>query len=232
MRDRKPAELPLRKDVRPGEEPAFDFMLTRIQGAERVKIGMIGGKPYGVDYFKALANTPVLGEALGRMGKAAMEVPGGENTLSDTDHELIDAVIAFDSGYNWLMGGHAALALKAGVRLEALEAIRKGNETDLTHDERQQVEFTRAVRDGKMTPQLWTGMIDRLGSERGAIEYAFFVLLVFFNHLLANAMGIPDMKESELDEMFARFHKDRPLVSYHEYAQTFGDAAFKVKSDA
>jgi hypothetical protein len=229
--DRRPPGLPNAAAIRPSDQSAYDFMLTRVRGSEDAQIGTIAGEPYGAAYFRALANAPVIGEALGRLGAVAMEVPGGEGTLSAADHEFADAVIAFDSGYTWLLAGHGPLAIKAGVRLEALEALRGDQEQELTDDERQQVEFTRAVRDGRVTAEIWEAMVRRLGSERGAIEYAFFVLLVLLNHQLASAMGVPGMTQDELDAMFAGFREQDPGVSYHDYSRLYGDAAFQVKGD-
>ena len=226
MINRTPPKLPRKLDVRPGEESSYHFMLKRIEGAKQAKVGVIGGEPYAANYFMALANTPVLAEGLARLGQAAMEVPGGEHTFSHADHELIDAVIAFDSGFNWLMAGHATLAVQAGVRLEALEAIRGKREEDLTEEERLQVSFIRAVRDGSMTQEIWLAMWERLGSERGTIEYAFFVLLVQFNHLLAHAMGIPDITKPEMDELIGKLQRGDFSVSYKDYSKTFGDASF------
>lgn len=231
MAERRPPCLPDEAALRPGEQAAFEFMQTRIRGSEEARIAMIDGEPYAVAYFRALANTPVLGEALARLGQVTMEVPGRDGTLSAADHEFADAVIAFDSGYTWLMAGHGPLAIKAGVRPEALEALRDGREDDLTDDERRQAEFTRAVRGGKVTAAIWDRMAKRLGSERGAIEYAFFILLVNFNHLMASAMGVPDMTPEERDAMFAGFRGDEPKISYHDYARIYGDAAFNVEDE-
>ena len=227
MTKRRLPQVPESTNIDVTELAAFDFMQSRIRGAKEAKIGNIDGEAYGVSYFRALANTPIIGEALGRLGQAAMEIPGRPGTLSAADHELADAVIAFDSGYLWLLAGHAPLAIKAGVRLEALEALRSGSEADLTEDEVQQVEFIRAVRDGKVSQDIWDRMVLRLGSERGVIEYAFFVLLVQLNHLLANAMGVPNMTDEELNTLFDKLGEGTE-GSYAEYARLYGDAAFRI----
>ena len=228
---RRSPKLPALADLREGEQGAFEFMQTRIRGSEDARIGHVAGEPYAVAYFRGLANTPVIGEALARLGQVAMEVPGRSGTLSAADHEFADAVIAFDSGYTWLMAGHGSLAIQAGVRIEALEALRDGREQDLNDDEAQQAAFVRAVRDGAVTEEIWRRMVERLGSERGAIEYAFFVCLVLLNHLMASAMGAPDMTADELSSMFERFRKKEPMTSYRDYARIYGDAAFRVDSD-
>ena len=93
-----PPTLPDPADILPEENDAYHFMLSRVRGAQEANIGIIDGEPYGAAYFRALANSPVIGEALGRLGSSAMELPGNPNTLSAADHEFIDAIIAFDSG--------------------------------------------------------------------------------------------------------------------------------------
>ena len=72
--------------------------------------------------------------------------------------------------------------MSAGVRVEAIKALADGCEDDLNDEERQQVEFIRAVRDGTMTDEIWERMIERLGSVRGAIEFAFFVCYLWLHH--------------------------------------------------
>lgn len=230
MTARRPLGLPAASELRPGEQAAFDFMQTRVRGAEEANIGTIAGEPYGAAYFRALANSPVLGEALGRLGGTLMQVPGVPGTLSAADHEFIDAIIAYDNGYTWLLAGHAKLAIRAGVRLEAIEALRDGRDDLFTDDECQQIEFTRAVRDGRVNQGMWDAMVKRLGSERGAVEYTFFVLLVLFNHLLASAMGVPDMTPEEKKSLFVDL-RAQPSVTYSDYSRLYGDAAFKVSHE-
>tara|TARA_A100001037_G_scaffold304425_1_gene341173 strand:- start:622 stop:1320 length:699 start_codon:yes stop_codon:yes gene_type:complete len=225
-------ELPDPNTLRPEEIDAYNFMLSRVKGSEEANIGTIDGEPYGAAYFRALANSPIIGEALGRLGSTAMELPGKPGTLSAAEHEFIDAIIAFDSDYTWLMAGHAPLAIKAGVRIQALEALRDKQEDRLTEDEKELVEFTRAVRDGTVTSEIWKRLITKMGSERGAIEYSFFVLLVLLNHLLAKAMGVPDMSPDELTIMFKKFNEEGgEPASYKSYAQLYGDAPFKTHED-
>jgi hypothetical protein len=208
------------------EREAFEYMLTRIQGASEASIASVRGEPYGLAYFSAMAASPVLGQTLSELGTASMGVCGKPNTLSKADHEMIDAVLALDSGYTFLLAAHAPLAIHAGVRPEALVAIREGRENDLTDDERQQVEFIRAVPSGTMTDEIWESMAARLGSERGVVEYAFFVCLVLFHHLFACALGVPDMSEEELDALFDTLSSNS--IAYRDYEKLFGEKHFGV----
>jgi hypothetical protein len=113
------------------------------------------------------------------------------------DHELIDLVLGFDSGYWGLSGGHTPNAVSAGVRIEAIEALADGREEVLNDEERQQVEFIRAVRDGTMTDEIWQRMTERLGSLRGTIEFAFFVCYLWLHHRMNWAFGIATIDEQE-----------------------------------
>jgi hypothetical protein len=82
-----------------------------------------------------------------------------------------------------------------------------------------------------MTADIWDNMIKRLGSERGAIEYSYFILVILFNHLLAKAIGIPDIPEPELDLLLSNLEDEGSKVSYRDYVKIFGDAAFTTKKD-
>ena len=225
MTARRPPGLPQRDAIPVEEQEAFDYMLTRVRGSEDANIATVAGEPYGAAYFRAMAGTPLMAQALSQLGTVSMGVPGKPGTLSASDHEMIDAVLALDSGYTFLLAGHGPLAIHAGVRPEALESIRRGRESELNDEERQQVEFTRAVGDGKMTDEIWSRMAARLGSERGVVEYAFFVCLVLFHHLFASALGIPDMTEDEVD---AEDFKTQS-VGYSDYAKLFGSNAFETQ---
>lgn len=227
---RRPPGLPSREEIPESEHADYDFMLTRIRGATEGNIATVAGEPYAKRYFEAMTRSPCMAASISRTGTTSMNVPGSPGTLTAADHEMIDAVLCLDSGYTFLLAGHAALAIQAGVRIEALEALRDGREESLTADERQQVRFIRAVRDGQVTDDLWAEIVSRLGSERGAVEYAFFVCLVLFHHLFASALGVPDMTKDELASLFRNLRRDdAALASYSDYARLYGTAPFDVQ---
>jgi hypothetical protein len=91
-------------------------------------------------------------------------------------------------------------------------------EEQLTDDEREQVEFIRAVRDGTVTDELWTRMEARLGSTRGVVEYVCLIGLLMFHVTFCAAVGVPEMEREALAKMLAEF-KDgtRPMpMTYKE----------------
>jgi hypothetical protein len=75
----------------------------------------------------------------------------------------------------------------------------------LTKDETRHVQFIRAVRDGKMTNAIWDDMKMRLGSERGAVEYAYLVVLRNAFHQFSWSVGAPEMARDNLSKMLADF---------------------------
>jgi hypothetical protein len=183
--------LPDRSTIPPGELEEFDHLVERIQVGFSAEPEIVGGQPYGTPHFSALAVSPGVGAALSRLGVEIMRLQDGIGTFTAADHEMIDLVLAFDSGYWSHIAGHTASALAAGIRIEAIEALRDRREDDLTGDEREQVEFIRAVRDGTMTDELWARWVKRLGSERGVVELTHFVCLLMYHHSFVWAVGAP-----------------------------------------
>ncbi len=153
----------------------------------------VDGKGYSVVYWEGFTHAPDLFCALWAVGRAIQKHQGAPGGYRLVDHEMIDMVLGFDSGYLAFHGGHTANAISAGVRIEALEAMADGREEDLTDDERHQVEFIRAVRDLKMTDDIWNRMVERLGSVRAAIEFAYFVCYLRFHQQMMWVLGMPSL---------------------------------------
>jgi hypothetical protein len=181
----------------------------------------VDGQPYALPYWTAWTHTPRLLSTLLPSGQALVAIEGLPGHIRQTDHELIDLVIGFDTGYWGLHAGHTPNAIAAGVRVEAIEALADGREDLLTDDERQQVEFIRAVHNGGMTDDIWNRMVERLGSVRGAIEFAYFVCNLITHHRMMWAFGVPAVDESEWRAMIAEYKSGRrnPLEATQDYAR-------------
>jgi hypothetical protein len=186
-------QCPDRETIPEHELAEFDHMVARIKTGFAQHPEIIDGKPYGVPHFEAMNVSPPLGAAVSRLGREIMQLQGKPGTFTGADHELIDIVLALDSGYYALLAGHTPAAIGFGIRIEAIEALRDHREETLNEDERQQVEFIRAVRDGGMTDEIWSRMKDRLGTERGVVEFVYFVLLLQLHHKFCWAVGAPEM---------------------------------------
>jgi hypothetical protein len=194
-------------------------MVDRIKTGFALHPEVIDGKPYGVPHFEAMNVSPPLGAAVSRLGREIMQLQGKPGTFTGADHEMIDMVLALDSGYYALLAGHTPAAIGFGIRIEAIEALRDGREERLNENERQQVEFIRAVRDGSMTDEIWFKMKERLGTQRGVVEFVYFVLLLQLHHKFCWAIGAPEMPREAFDKMLAEF-KDgtrKPPTGYSDW---------------
>ena len=159
----------------------------------------VDGEPYALSYRKAWTNAPRLKATLLDASYALTAYQGKRGWFSPADHEWIDLVLGFDSGYWAFHAGHTANAISAGIRLEAMEAIRDGCEDLLT--EAFVVRFIRGVRDGEITDDIWSAMSIRLGSVKGTIGFAYFVCVMWTHHRMMWAMGVPAMGATEWGQM-------------------------------
>jgi hypothetical protein len=188
---------PSRDEIAEEQREAYDSVVSR-QGTD--------GPPGG--YWGALLQWPEYAASLAWQGRLIRTAGDRDNTYSHADREWVDQVLSHDWGTNVVLEVHIPDALAAGVRLEAIEALRAGREDELTDDERFLTEFVRHVDRGTMTDEAWARMEERLG-ERGTVEYTLFI-----GHLIATmrrfqAFGLPDPPDSAIDAMLADFREGR-----------------------
>jgi hypothetical protein len=166
---------------------------------------LVDGRPYAYDYRVAWTNAPRLAMSLIDAAYTVNAYQGQPGWFSNADHEWIDLVLGFDSGYWVFHAGHTANALSSGVRVEAIEALRDGREQELTDDERQVIDFIRAVRDGTMSDEIWQGMIDRLGTLRGTIGLAYLVCILWTIMRMFGAFGVAAIEEGEWNALLQSY---------------------------
>jgi hypothetical protein len=180
--------------VAPEEREAYDSVVertARIHGLDSVQ----------AHYFKALLNAPPLADVLVRFGRLMRE---GQlrGSYTDAEREIVDMVLATDLGYNGILDVHVPDALAVGVRPEAIDAIRKRREQELTPDERQIVDYSRQVINGTVTDESHAALVERLGP-RGALEFTVFVGFLLMTVRLWQALGVPDPSDEEIDTLFS-----------------------------
>jgi alkylhydroperoxidase family enzyme len=183
---------PGREDVDPAELDDYDFVSQRTQ-----KRYSEYATPKA--YFGALMNSPPLAAALVRLG---ILVRQGElrGSYSDAERELVDIVLGTDWGYNGIFTVHIPDAIAVGVRPEAIEAIRSGREDELLPEERQIVEYARAVVTGEVTDERYAAMCERM-SPRGALEFTIFIGFLAMTIRLWQAVGVPNPDDEEIDAL-------------------------------
>jgi alkylhydroperoxidase family enzyme len=185
---------PAREAVAEAELDDFDFVDARTRKMDYHAFTS------PAKYFEALMNAPELAAAIVRLGQV---IRGGQvrGTYSDAERELVDMVLATDMGCNAIFTVHIPDAIAVGVRPEAIEAIRKGHEEDLTDDERHIAAYTREVVSGGVTDDSYARMAQRLGP-RGALEFTAFIAILLMIIRLWQALGVPEPTDAEIDELF------------------------------
>jgi hypothetical protein len=92
--------------------------------------------------------------------------------------------------------------LAAGVRMEAIEALRYGHEEDLTEDEQLLARYIRAVVSGTVDDELWEAMVERMGA-RGVVEYSGFILWLGWIKRMMQLLKTSDPPDEEIDALIA-----------------------------
>jgi hypothetical protein len=199
--------VPSADEIPADERAAYEYHVRRTDAFKDGDV-IVDGKSYGVAHFEALLVSPPVAAAIsGRdgLGRAARKYEGKPGHFSAADHELVDLVLAFDSGYLGLVAGHTPWAIEAGVRIECIEALAENMDSELTTEERQVVEFIRAVRDGLVTDEMWWGIRERFGTDRGVVDYVALILTLFFHHRFCWALGVPEMRREDFRTMLEEY---------------------------
>jgi hypothetical protein len=188
-------KLPDRSTISAEELPSYDQIAARIG-------------PDGGGHFPAFCVAPRTGAAISGLGGLGDTLTDYENLpghMRAIDHQYIDMVLPLDSGYySLILDSHLPHALSSGIKMETIEALRDHRD-DLVHpDDRQGIEFVRAVRDGKMTDEIWDRTKAKIG-ERGVVEFVHFVNLLIYHHKFAWAVGVKEMSLADFNKMIDEF---------------------------
>jgi hypothetical protein len=154
------------------------------------------------DYFGALLTSPRMCAIAARMGTFVRTAGEREGSYSHTDREFVDQVLSADWKTNVVMDLHVRDGLAAGVRMEAIEALRYGHEEDLTDDEKLLARYIRAVVSGTVDDELWGAMLERMG-ERALVEYSGFILWLQWIMRMMQLLRTSDPPDEEIDALIA-----------------------------
>jgi hypothetical protein len=184
----RPPKAPRREDLAEDERDVFDRIVER--SAPDGDSEKLHGWMAALLWWPAYANN--------RLGLSSLVRTAGErdNTYSHADREFVDMVLAPYLGTTVVDSTHIPDAVAAGVRPEAILALREGRDDDLTDDELLLAEFIRQVVDGKLSEENWQRMEARLGT-RGAIEYTIFITILWATMRQMNAFGCPEPTAEE-----------------------------------
>jgi hypothetical protein len=181
----------------PADLEGYDAVVKR-----RTSMSMANGGDDVGDYFGALLTSPRMCAIAARMGTFVRTAGERPDTYSHTDREFVDQVLSADWKTNVVMDLHVRDGLAAGVRMEAIEALRYGHEEDLTDDERLLARYIRAVVSGTVDDALWDAMIERMGA-RGVVEYSGFILWLGWIMRMMQLLKTSDPPDADIDALIA-----------------------------
>jgi hypothetical protein len=188
---RLPAQ-PRREDVPPEDWDAYDTVVRRL----RAMLGAGDGPPEEFfscgDYYGALLNSPPMCATLAQL-------------------EFVDQVLSAEFTSTVVQEFHLPDAIAAGVRIEAIEALRAGNDDALTPDELLLASYIRQVVRGEVKDETWKTMLERLG-QRGLVEYTVFITFLQLIMRLMQALQTAAPSEAQIEEQIAQLKADRSLV--------------------
>jgi hypothetical protein len=165
----------------------------------------VDGEPYAHPYRVAWTNAPALCSAFLDAAWTTSRRAGKPGWYAPADHEMVDLVLGFDSDYWVFHAGHTANAITSGIRIEAMRALRNGDEESLTAEELLVVTFIRAVRDGEMSDELWNQMLARIGTLEGTIALAYQVAILSSIQQMMSVFGVPAMRPEEWDRLIEAY---------------------------
>lgn len=132
--------------------------------------------------FEVLLHTPDIARSVAELGAKIRF----SSTLPDADRELVILTVGVTHGCAFVWDSHIDLARSVGVREEAAAALRSGDESALSEDERLLVGATRSLcRTGGVEDLQFTGLVARYG-QRGAVD---FCATVGYYTMLGFVMG-------------------------------------------
>jgi hypothetical protein len=160
------------------------------------------GAPSVGDYFGALLQSPRMCAIAARMGTFVRTAGERPDTYSHADREFVDQVLSADMKTNVVMGLHVPDGVAAGVRIEAIEALRFGHEEDLNEDEQLLARWIRQLVSGTVDDATYDAMLERMGP-RGVVEYSGFILWLNWIMRMMQMLGTGNPPDSEVDAVIA-----------------------------
>jgi hypothetical protein len=197
---RQPPPQPPRSQFSGDDVEAYDAVMARLRTVGDTSVEIDAG-----DYFGALLSSPTFCAGLSRMGALVRTAADSGESYSHSDREFADQVLAAYWHTNIVMKLHIPDGLAAGVRYEAIRALRTGRDHALDDDERRLAAYIRHVVDGTLPEDEWGWMEQRLG-RRGAVEYTAFIAFLQLTMRLYQAFGCPDPTDAEIDQLLTDLH--------------------------
>lgn len=201
--------MPPRDSIRPEEVEAYDRLVHRQTAYgytdfvkrflhEEMLLAFPGTEVQ--PYFQALLHSPLIAAGMSDLGVVYRTRGEFADGMSHADREWIDMVMSEELRCNWVLYVHAPDAVAQGIRVEAILALLRGQEEQLTADEKLKADFIRAVARGTMTRELYKATEEKVGGVRACVEFAAFAGHLLKTLRLNQAFGVPDVTREQLIE--------------------------------
>jgi len=193
----RPPRQPRRDEVAPEELAAYDAVIERF-----LRRYQAGAKPEGdVDaggYFGPMLSSPPMCHLVSQMGAFVVTRGDQPGSYTHADREFAEQVLCATWKLNVGMDFHIKDAVGSGVRLEAIEALRSGQEQNLTDDERLVATYVRQVVEGTVTDESYEAMERRL-TTRGLMEYTNLILWLQWTIRMEQWVQFPVPTDAQLE---------------------------------
>src|SRR5207248_7469254 len=100
---------------------------------------------------------------------------------------------------NHAMDIHIGDAIAAGLRIEAIEALRSRDDSALSDEERLLATYIRQVVDFEVTDETFRKVEQLLGT-KGIVEYTCVVTFLTLGMMHMDAFGCPTPTDEEVDQ--------------------------------
>jgi alkylhydroperoxidase family enzyme len=199
----RPPRQPRRDAIAESERPAYDGVVKRFRawfGAgdappeEHFEVGT---------YFGALLNSPQMCAMASQMGVYFRGVGNDPGSFTHADREFVDQVLSALWSTNVVQNIHIVDAVRAGVRIEAIDALRAGRDDLLTDDERLLTTYIRQVVSGTVEPQVYARIYERMGA-RGLVEYTGFILWLQWIMRMMQALDTGAVSDDEVEALIEK----------------------------
>lgn len=202
----RPLKPPSRADILEAELGVYDDLMASWMHGRRIKDRVEWSHwMAGIMYWPPYARNRV------ELSGLVLEAAEREGTFTHAQREWVDMVLATHLDTNVVMRTHLPDAIGAGVRPEAIAAVRSGNEEELTEEEATLADYIRRVVDGKVTDESFEAVRQIMGT-RGVAEYTIFITVLQETMRQFQAFGATDPSDEEVDQLLADIREGRKPV--------------------
>lgn len=169
--------LPDRESFNDEERDIFDEILARSKRFFESVPANAGQEYRLTPYFQGLLQSPIAAKLWSNFGDFYQPAEN-RGSFTHRQRELAELTAGMLlknlMGKRFLAAIHVADAVGVGLAATDIKAIYEERFEDLSPEDRQLAEYVRATMQGKLTPELFEALVERMG-RKTAVEYTSYV---------------------------------------------------------